>query len=726
MRRLLLLLFFVASGAQAREPLRDIRLLHDITDAYTRSVDVDDPQVLTATYPGRTLADFDRDGDAAFGAAIDDALDDASLAVLQFNHDDLDFDADGLLGRIELDCVVGETRLDPASAQTFEGVDDADLDCDGDGMANGAELARGLDPLDGRDARACEVDALEPNDQDPAVLVLEAGGFEADLSLCLDDTDRFAIDVPDGAATLVVSIGFAHGSGDLDARLTDPGGGTAERASRDDDERFEVADPGAGRWVLEVQGARNDYTLRVTVVAPLDCVPDVGEPGAGDDEAPRATSLDFDGAEDERVVEGRRVCPGDVDWFAFDLGEGDGTSVRVDMLGNPAGPESELDLVIFGPGLPREGGPLPLLPNNAGGDGTPDDPFYLEFTAARDNRAIAAGRYYLRVSGVDVVPAQWGDYRLNVQVDRLERLCLPDRFETNNDDDEATAVAVLAGFGREGDDGLELIPGVGRQIDDVTLCARDEDWLALELEAGDDLEVSVAREAPVRGDVQIQIRGPEGRVVGSGRSANAALSARTLDADAGRHSVRIDGLTDTQTFYSVRLRRTPAPIPCEGDGDEPNDVRAAATEVEAGLREGRTLCGADLDEDWYSFDVEALSTVDVQLTFSHAVADLDLEVFRVGVAEALNDGDRAGHTRGDNERVELDNQPAGRYLARVTGRGNAPYALTIDVAPRVFLCEDDPDEPNGVLEAATLLGFEPLERDRQWLCLRAPEEDDFF
>lgn len=722
----LVVLLLVGSAAQAREPLRDIALLRDIVDAYTRSVDVDDPQVLAASYPGRALADFDRDGDAAFGAAIDDAFDDASLAVLQFNHDDLDADADGLLGRIELDCVVGDQRLDPASPQTFEGVDDADLDCDGDGMANGAEIARGLDPLDGRDARACEADAHEPNDEDPAVLALDAGQFEGDLSICLDDVDRFAIDVPDGAQTLVVAVGFAHADGDLDARLTGPDGGTAERASADDDERFEVADPGAGRWVLEVDGARNDYQLRVTVVQPLGCVPDAREPGAGDDEPADATLLPLEGADDERVVEGQRICPGDVDWFALDLGEGDGASLRLEMFGNPAGPDSELDLVVYGPGAPREGGPPPLLPNNAGGEGTAEDPFYLEFTAARDNRTIEAGRYFLRVSGVDVVPAQWGDYRLSVAVDRLARVCLPDRLEPNDDDGSALDVAAVAGFGRPGDDGLELIPGVGRQLDDVTLCARDEDWFEVDLAAGDDLEVTITREAPVAGDVQIQIRGPGGAVVGSDRSANAALTARALDVGEGRHSVRIDGITDTQTFYSARLRRTAAPVPCEADADEPNEGRDAPTEVQPGLREGRTLCGADGDVDWYAFDVDALSTVDVHLDFAHAEADLELDLFRGDAELALNAGDRAGHTRSDGETVHVTNQPVGRYFARVTGAGNASYALTVAVAPREFLCRDDPDEPNGLLQTATLLGFEPLERDSQWLCLRIPSEDDFF
>lgn len=723
--RYLVAIVLVAATGQAREPLRDIGLLAQIIDAYTRSVDVDDPQVLAGAYPGRTLSDFDRNVDGAFGAATDDAVDDTTLAVLQFNHDDLDADGDGLLGLVELDCVVGETRLDPASAQTFPGVDDGELDCDGDGLGNAAELARGLDPLDGRDARACADDAHEPNDVDATPLEVD---FEGPATLCLDDLDRYAFDVPAGTAALVVSVGFSHADGNLDVRLTDPDGAVSDGDSVDDDERFEVADPAAGSWNLEVFGARNDYTLRVTAVPALGCVPDPREPGAGDDTPERGRFLDL-GANDVEVVEGQRVCPGDSDWFAIDLGEGDGTTIRLEMLGNPADANSELELFIHGPGLPAPGGPEPLLPNNAGGDGSAEAPFYLEFRAARDNPTISAGRYYLEMVGIDIEPAQWGDYRLRVAVERLRRLCLQDRFEGNEDAENATDITGIAGFGRA--DG-ELIPGVGRQIDDLTLCSRDEDWFEVDLDAGDDLTVSLTREAPIEGDVRVEIRDAQGRNVANDRNADALVEAELLEATAGRHTIRVDGLSDTQAFYSLRFNRTAAPVPCEPDADEANDDRALPTDIQPGLRGGRTLCAADGDVDWYRFEVAELSTVTAHLDFAHADADLELDVFRGDSLVSLNSQARQGHTRSDNETVTLRNQPAETYLLRVTGfsrggaSGNAPYALTLDVAPREFVCRDDPDEPNGSLEGATLLGFEPQVRETQWLCVRVPEEDDFF
>ena len=50
------------------------------------------------------------------------------------------------------------------------------------------------------------------------------------------------------------------------------------------------------------------------------------------------------------MLDGLRACIDDADWFSVDLGEGDGLTVRLEMLGNAAGVEDELDFVMFGPG----------------------------------------------------------------------------------------------------------------------------------------------------------------------------------------------------------------------------------------------------------------------------------------------------------------------------------------------------------------------------------------
>ncbi len=726
-RRALLPALLVCAAAQARAPFRDVGVLRDVVDAYANAVDVDDPAVRAARYPGRTLADFDRDGDGVFGAALDDAFADARLAVLQFNHDDLDFDGDGLPGLVELDCVIDGTRLDPASAQTFPGVDDGDLDGDGDGLANGAEVARGLDPNDPRDARACVADDQEPNEDEGGAhpLPLVGGTAVADGRLCLADVDWYAVEIPAGA-TLVVDLEFVHADGDLDARLLDPAGALyAVAASATDNERFEVPDAAPGAWRIGISGARNDYTLRVVAVPRVGCVADASEAAPGDDAPLLATHLEPGDVPVE--VDDRSICPGDDDWYSFDVGEGDGVLVRVYQLGNPTGLDGDLDFVLHGPGLPGVGDVL--LPNAFGGQGTPEAPFYLEFFAEPDNRSIRAGRYYLEVAGLAIDPAQWGDYRVTVGVERLRRLCLPDLREP--DGDAPTALAALPGFGRDEGGVVRLVPEVWRQLDG-TLCIRDEDRFTLDLAAGDSVDLELQREAPVEGDVLMELRGPDGAVIRAARSANASLPLSVEVPVAGAHEVRLDGINEVETFYALRVRRRLAPVPCVADADEPNDARAAATAVVPGIRPDLTLCGADGDEDWYAFEVPGLSNVTVSLQFLQAQADLDLDVYRDGVGVALNAGQRQGHTRGDGETVMLSNLRAGRYLARVTGfspdgagGGNAPYALDVDVQPRQYSCDDDPDESNDEPANATVLDDGPFVREQQWLCLRIPPEEDW-
>ncbi len=146
----------LAMPAQAQAQVRtypddvftDILLLRDVIFAYVQRIDVDDPAALAANFtgrvglPDRTLADFDRNRNGVF-YALQDArgLFDTDFAILQFIHDIVDADQDGLLGFYEIECAfAGGPTLDPDNPATFGGVPDGDVDCDGDGMANLVEL----------------------------------------------------------------------------------------------------------------------------------------------------------------------------------------------------------------------------------------------------------------------------------------------------------------------------------------------------------------------------------------------------------------------------------------------------------------------------------------------------------------------------------------------------------------------------------------------------------
>ena len=144
----------------------DLILLFDIITAYSFSINIENQQTLNNRFPGRSFSDFDRNKSGGFVFTLepgvdprDLALNDVNLALIQFNHDIVDYDQDGILGFFELECefanrVAGAPKvvLSPINSETYVGVSDADKDCDGDGLTNKEEIDNNLNPLDGADA----------------------------------------------------------------------------------------------------------------------------------------------------------------------------------------------------------------------------------------------------------------------------------------------------------------------------------------------------------------------------------------------------------------------------------------------------------------------------------------------------------------------------------------------------------------------------------------------
>jgi hypothetical protein len=143
----------------------DIDLLFDILTAVVQRIDIDDEAVLNQEFPGRTLGDFDRDRNGqfmTFTAAL--GLYDLNMAILQFNHDQVDADGDGVLGFYEIECryAAGGIVMDPTLSETTEGTPDGQLDCDGDGAANLVEINAGTDPLDPTDTPDPDFEVIDP------------------------------------------------------------------------------------------------------------------------------------------------------------------------------------------------------------------------------------------------------------------------------------------------------------------------------------------------------------------------------------------------------------------------------------------------------------------------------------------------------------------------------------------------------------------------------------
>ncbi len=199
------LCFAMPASAQVREApqdfFTDIFLLDEIIRAFVLELDVDDQAVLGNNFPGRELADFDRDRDGEF-FTLDDGfgINDTDLAILQFIHDLVDADGDGVLGFYEIECAfAGGPTLDPDDPNS-SGEADGLADCDGDNLPTLYELQNGLDPLDPHDAG-------EDQDGDGATASEE---FRAGTSPTTVDTD--ADGAWDGVEVAAGTDGAAAGS----------------------------------------------------------------------------------------------------------------------------------------------------------------------------------------------------------------------------------------------------------------------------------------------------------------------------------------------------------------------------------------------------------------------------------------------------------------------------------------------------------------------------------
>lgn len=599
-----------------------------------------------------------------------------------------------------------------------------------------AECADPLACIDGRCVEGCRDDGLEPNDDRASARPLAFDGlaYASDvLQACSRDRDWYRFDTPGAGTSIRLAVRFAHADGDVDVKLYAPDGRLAATGeSGDDDEEIEyLAGPGspspAGTWYVEVYArglAENTYTLEIELLGGV--VPDDAEP---DDAPVTATRLSLPAEQQSETIEGRTIHPGDEDWFVLDMGARDGVQIRLERLGNQTGQGDELTFEVFGPGAPVPGDPAVLGPN--GGGEPPDGPAFEQLDVPRFNAVIQDGAYYIRVVGLD--PTRFGAYRLTVAVDRDGVLCLPDAAEPNDVAGAAYDLMSVAGFTREGFDGVrELVPDADLALPGLTLCD-EADHYSLLLREGDDLEVRIDRlEAQVAGDTIIEIRNALGELVESGRSGQRQNLARLRDATGGRYGVRVQSAAGVRTGYDLAVLRTAGPIVCAPDpydlAEPANDARQNGALIMPGSYPDLTLCGADGDVDHFRFTVDTLATIEARLRFSHAQGDLELDLYYEDDPDALNAELPDGHSATDDETVTFQNRAPGTYHLRVRGLGDPTvrYTLELAVTERQFICPDDPTEPAETLDDAVVLGGDVLQRDDQWLCVRAPADRDTF
>ncbi len=395
------------------EVFSDILMLRDVIRAHNDLVDVADPEELGANFPGRRFEDFDFDQDGDFD------INDVDLAILMFITDPVDDDEDGLPGVIENRCVLANgMRLDPRSPETT-GIPDAELDCDGDRISNGDEMALYMNPLD-------------PNDFDYDYDDDGLGnGLEIQNGMdVFDPEDGRADDDGDGVSNadeLNAGLDMNNGA-DADADFDLDGISNGDEARygldpRDPDDAD--ADPDGDGMSSRNEIARGRNPLRA------DCANDPAELEGRNDTVEEAAPLDFD--RQVRFEDGT-LCNSaeadDADFYRIEVPDSD---MRLAVSLTHA-PDVDLDLRLF---------------NAESGVQVADSSTRLPGELIAIPRGqLRAGTYAVRVSGAD---GDEGDYVLDVTLLPGEAPCLPDGYEGPDGNDRPDRSVPIPSQSRLGD-----------------------------------------------------------------------------------------------------------------------------------------------------------------------------------------------------------------------------------------------------------------------------------
>jgi hypothetical protein len=407
-----------------RPPLDDLGILFDILTASALELNIADPQVLAQHFPQRAWSEMNRDTrDEAF------TLSDYQVAILQFNHDLVDHDGDGLYGSVEIDCtIVNGVQLNVNDPQT-QGVPDGEIDCDADGIPNLDEVEMILNPNSADDA-------ILDTDNDGMTNYQEwfwaQRGLETDIR---DPSDARRDEDHDGIINSLevqhkmdpLNPGDAQGDFDQDGltNAQEANTGLNPRDGGDAD-----LDPDEDGLTSREEIARG----RDPLVA--DCVDDPAELDGRNDQALLADELtpallaDYELTLDDPLyvefdqgVVCNAVGAQDYDWYRFRVPQ---SGVRV--VARLTSDDSDIELKLFDD---QQGAIEQSLTQ------------YSDEVIATPRGQLSTGNYLLRVSrgGDNAVTSA---YQLDLSLLPLTLACLPDPYEGVDNNDRFNQASVIS------------------------------------------------------------------------------------------------------------------------------------------------------------------------------------------------------------------------------------------------------------------------------------------
>ncbi len=442
----------------------------------------------------------------------------------------------------------------------------------------------------------CGEDRFEPNDTEATARPSTPPVGELNLAVCPENDDFYAFNVTLGQE-IRIEARFSDADGDIDLRLIEPSGTTAQSASStSDNETIVHTAEETGRYVLRVflfgdSGRRpgNRYDLDITVGG---ATPPVNPP------PPPATCTDdrFEQNDTEATAtlitagtqSNLRLCAADLDFYGFDLQAQDQVQLSLRFVHA----EGDIDAQVLGP----TGSVI------ASGSSSTNDEI-LSFTAQ------TAGRYLLSTSlFADSGASPGNDYSFELSITTPTMQCTADEFEPNNTVQTAPA----------------LWPGSSTGL---TLCPGDDDFYTVGLVVEDRVTISLAF-SHAEGDIDLSLLGPSGTTVASSASATDNESLTYVVTQSGLHRIRARLFGDTGSQpgngYDLSFSLVP-PSSCQPDSLESNNSSSSPRALQPGGY--LTLTACDLDDDWYSLSLSAGVTYTFAALFAHAEGDVDIGLF---------------------------------------------------------------------------------------------------
>ncbi len=470
----------------------------------------------------------------------------------------------------------------------------------------------------------CPDDGFEPNNtREEAAPV--AGIRYNDLELCPGDQDWYSIRLSQ-YETVTIDLFFIDRVGNLDLYVYNEAGTLVTTGGSETDNEQVTFIAENGMYYLKVHslfGEQNVYDLQLSIVPSPLCADDryddsslPGYPGHDNDARANAPLLAV-GEYSDLVL-----CGYDPDWYAFDVGAGQGFKLELffsHLSGN-------IDAALYD-------GTGELLDASAG----QDDGETLVYNAEADTRV------YAQVYNVNPTDQT---YSMTATV-QAEHFCNQDDYEPNDNFQDA---AVL--------DGIQL------ELDDLAACASEEDWFAFDLGAGSIFEARVLHDYPDN-PFRITLLDEDGTTVAYSSEIAGGRYTRKTVANDGLYRYRIQNQTAENRYYDLEVNI------CPEDGYEPNNVWTDSYLL-AGpdTLENLALCSGD--EDWFSVNAPGGQTVRIRLIFEHRQGDLDL-FLRDGFGNILTQSTSSNN----DEQVLYYTATGGGLYIQIVGYGEDQNTYTL-------------------------------------------------